>query len=103
MKILILIAIVALAVSLWSLANPREVIIEKTIVIDKQLQPTITYNVTPSRPAPTTYKSYRWVESDAMKQWRNSIKTEDKYLPEHFGVELGNAGHWEEYYIQKGG
>ena len=101
MKILILIATVALILSLWSLANPREIITEKTIVIEKQLQPFITYNITPSQPTPSTYKSYRWVESDAMRQWRSSIKTEDKYLPEHFGVELGNSGHWEEYTEQR--
>lgn len=95
MKILISIALVALAISLWSLANPKEVIIEKTIVIEKQTQPIITYNITPSRPVPSTTESYRWIESDAMRQWRSSIKTKDKYLPEHFGVELGNSGHWE--------
>ena len=97
MKILILIVIVALILSLYSLANPREVITEQIIVIEKEVQPVITYNITPSRPVSSTYKSYRWVESDAMRQWRSSIKTEDKYLPEHFGWELGDSGHWEEY------
>lgn len=101
MKILFLIAVAALVLSLWSLANPREVITEKTIVIEKEVQPIITYNITPSRPVPSTYKSYRWVESDAMRQWRNSIKTEDKYLPEHFGWELGDSGHWEEYTVPR--
>ncbi len=98
MKILILIALAALAISLWSLANPREVATEQIIVIEKHLQPIITYNVTPSRPTPT-YKSYRWVESDTMRQWRSSIKTDDKYLPEHYGWELGQSGHWEEYTV----
>lgn len=101
MKILIAIALVALAISLWSLANPREVITERTIIIEKELQPVITYNVTASRPTPQIVKRYRWVESDAMRQWRSSIKTEDKYLPEHFGVELGQSGHWEEYQVPR--
>ena len=101
MKILAVAVIVALALSLWSIANPREVTTEKTIVIEKQIQPIITYNITTSRPASSTYKSYRWVESDAMRQWRSSIKTSDKYLPEHFGVELGNPGHWEEYNVPR--
>ena len=101
MKILFLIALAALALSLWSLAHPREIITEKTVIIEKQLQPAITYNITPSRPVLSTYKSYRWVESNAMRQWRSSIKTEDKYLPEHFGWELGQSGHWEEYTEQR--
>lgn len=95
MKILISIALLALAISLWSLANPREVITERTVIIERELQPVITYNVTASRPMPASTESYRWIESEGMRQWRSSIKTADKYLPEHFGVELGDSGHWE--------
>ncbi|MCK4414916.1 MAG: hypothetical protein KAY32_15385 [Candidatus Eisenbacteria sp.] len=95
MKILIAIATIALIISLWSLANPREVITERTVIIEREVQPIITYNVTASIPAPATTESYRWVESEGMRQWRSSIKTSDKYLPEHFGVELGDSGHWE--------
>lgn len=101
MNILILIATVAILLSAWSLANPREIITEHTIIIEKEVQPITTYNVTISRPTPAYYKSYRWVESEAMRQWRTSIKTEDKYLPSHYGWELGDSGHWEEYYVPR--
>ncbi|GAH81738.1 unnamed protein product, partial [marine sediment metagenome] len=41
--------------------------------------------------------TYHWVESDSYHQWKNSVKTEDKYLPSHFGLggSLSSSGHWE--------
>lgn len=102
MKFLISIALAALAVSLWSLANPREVFIEKTVIVEKEIQPVITYNVTASRPAPQVVKMYRWIPSEAYTQWKNSVKTADKYSLEHFGLgEPGSSGQWEEYYVPR--
>ena len=91
------IAITALVLSLCSLLSPQQVIVERTITIEREAQ--AVDETSPTQPSLPTYiqpTRYRWMESASYYQWKNSFKTEDKYLPSHFGLDGWNlSGYWE--------